>query len=265
MKGKRLITVFIVIVFLTVSALGFFSVFTLKDIHVNFSVSDYNKTTSVRLINDLEKYKGKNLLFFNANDMRDVFDDYPYFEVISIKEKHPNSVELNVKERKETFLVNDNGQKYVLDEKGFIVAKDVYFAEKLVEIKGINLLNPTVGETAVCTEEIRTSLLSVVYDMSGLAQFSDQVESVTVMNMNNSYLEESWRVVFSMNTGVKIVITKAFENGALKMQAALEKFEDLDDYMKCYNYIVVSTIAETGKPQAVYTVDDEGIYGGEYA
>ena len=153
----------------------------------------------------------------------------------------------------------------VLDEKGFIVAKDVYFAEKLVEIKGISLLNPTVGETAVCTEEIRTSLLSVVYDMSGLAQFSDQVESVIVMNMNNSYLEESWRVVFSMNTGVKIVITKAFENGALKMQTALEKFESLDDYMKCYNYIVVSTIAETGKPQAVYTVDDEGIYGGEYA
>lgn len=255
MKSKRIITAFIVFVFLAVATVGFFSVFTIKRVDASFAVSDYGKPSSEDLCKELNSIKGKSLLFLKEEQVKSVIDKYPYFETLSVSKSYPNVVTVSLKERRETYLVNDGDNYYVLSDSGFILNKNARFEENLITFTGVMLSNPEVGKKAVCNVVERTELLDIVYGMSEMLDSTDSVKSVEIISMNE-HLKEGWRVVFNMKTGVKIVIYDAFVDGLDKMQCALSLYEGLNDYQKCYNYVIADK-RDDGKIVVEYTSEME--------
>ena len=254
MKSKKIITAFIIFVFLAVVTVGFFSAFTLKRVDVDFTVSEYGKPSSILLEEELCSFKGQSLIFLKEDKVLSVIEKYPYFEAISVKKSYPNGLNVTVKERRETYKIFDGADYYVIDDKGVILNKNDNFASNLVEITGVVLSMPTVGTTATCTQTDCSELLSLVYGMSDIVDSTDSVEKIELKSMDDSNLRERWRVIFHMRTGVKIAIYDAFDEGLAKMQTALSKFEDITDYQKCYNYVVA--YKQDGKVVAIYTENE---------
>lgn len=254
MKSKRIITLFIIFVFVTVITVGFFSVFTIKRVDVSFAVSQYGKDSPKELCEELDSVKDENLLFFDTEKIKDVVSKYPYFEVVNLEKSYPNAVIVNLKERRETYSVSQDGDYYVLDENGIVLNKNNKFADNLIALDGAYLTNITIGSKAVCVQDDRTKLLDIVYGMSDILDSTDSVERIELKSMDDSNLLERWRVVFRMRTGVSIVIYDAFDDGLLKIQCALSRFENISDYQKCYNYVIASKV--NGEITATYTENE---------
>lgn len=226
MKNKKLMTAFIGVVFFIVVLVCFFSIFSIKSVDAVYLIADSGKTYSEEVQKKLnKKFLGRSLLFAKAGEVNSVLKDYPYLEVTEAKKSFPNKITVSLKERQEIYLIKQGEDEYILDETGFIVNKDAAYGEKFIDITGVELVEPKVGEAVFATEN---ELLFTAFKMSGIADYTDNVEKIEVV----SGVEKS-DLIFHMRTGLKITVIKALDGGEEKMKKAFDTFDDtLSDYEK---------------------------------
>ncbi len=269
MKGKRRIFLNLIVAaaFLIVVIVAFFSVFSLAEVRVRFVLGENGGAYEGEIRETLEAHRGKSLLFLDTEEIRKELAAYPYFEVKKLEKSYPNGLEVELSERREMFLFESGGASYVLDGDGFILAeggqKDGLirltaktFAEDDEEAReDIAVLSAEVGSTLSLEDGGR---LSLVYQMSELADYTDTIEEIEVLygEIGGEVLMDE--VVFHMRTGVEIWVYSALDAGVDKMALALQAFNEGTDYQKSTWYIEVHRNEETNELEVLFTEHSPG-------
>lgn len=269
MKGKRRIFLNLIVAaaFLIVVIVAFFSVFLLAEVRVRFVLGENGGAYEGEIRETLEAHRGKSLLFLDTEEIRKELAAYPYFEVKKLEKSYPNGLEVELSERREMFLFESGGASYILDGTGFILAEGVQkdglirltaktFAEDVNVIdEDIAVLSAEVG-SALSLED--GGLLSLVYQMSELADYTDTIEEIEVRygEIGGEVLMDE--VVFHMRTGVEIWVSSALDAGLDKMALALQAFNAGTDYQKSTRYIEVHRNRETNELEVSFTEHSPG-------
>ena len=269
MKGKRRIFLNLIVAaaFLIVVIVAFFSVFSLAEVRVRFVLGENGGAYEGEIRETLEAHRGKSLLFLDTEEIRKELAAYPYFEVKKLEKSYPNGLEVELSERREMFLFESGGASYILDGTGFILAEGVQkdglirltaktFAEDVNVIdEDIAVLSAEVG-SALSLED--GGLLSLVYQMSELADYTDTIEEIEVRYGEIGGEVLSDEVVFHMRTGVEIWVYSALDAGLDKMALALQAFNAGTDYQKSTRYIEVHRNRETNELEVSFTEHSPG-------
>lgn len=269
MKGKRRIFLNLIVAaaFLIVVIVAFFSVFSLAEVRVRFVLGENGGAYEGEIRETLEAHRGKSLLFLDTEEIRKELAAYPYFEVKKLEKSYPNGLEVELSERREMFLFESGGASYILDGDGFILAEGGQneglirltaktFAEDDEEAReDIAVISAEVGSTLSLEDG---GLLSLVYQMSELADYTDTIEEIEVRygKIGGEVLMDE--VVFHMRTGVEIWVSSALDAGMDKMALALRAFNAGTDYQKSTRYIEVHRNEETNELEVYFTEHSPG-------
>lgn len=234
MSNGRKITVIIAIAFFIALIASLYTLFSVRKVSARYEIYGSSEETA-EIQRTLNGFKGKNILFFNTDEVKEQLKGFSYYEVVSVDKEYPNVINVSLKKRAETFSVTIGGRTYVLDEQG-IVLNDSGETFPESRVTGVTTSGIT-AEEAIKGEPILTSDDALFYSalaMAKKAAFSDFVDSVEI-----SSDVEIKDVVLNTRTGVKITVYKADVYGVAKIEKALEAFENASDYTKTYSEIAV--------------------------
>ena len=257
-KGRIFLNFIVAAAFTVIVVVGFFSIFSVADINVEVTAGEKGKTSARAVKADLEKFRGKSLLFLDMKEVAAVLAAYPYLEVERLEKSYPNGIVATLRERREVFLFENGEDKYILDDRGVVLAKNPSEEENLIglfisDVTGEPIF-ATRAEAGLVLEAEDGGLLSLVYSMSEIAAYTDNISAIEVKYGAVGGEVVMDEVVFHMRTGVEIWVYDALDAGAEKMRTAMEVFEQTSDYNKGMNYIVVNRTE--GEIVATYTRDD---------
>lgn len=251
MNSRRIPLILIAVGFFVAVLLSCYFVFSISKVKVEYQVSEDIDT--IKMQEELDSLRGKNLLFFEQEQVHEVLSNYPNCKVEYIKENLPNLLEIKVVERRPIYKFTHNQIVYLLDEEGVVVREGQGNVNDrdLIELKleGINVLEPiTLGK------KIKTDNDNYVANAVGMVaesvNLADRIKSMAIKYLDAG---ETRDVVFSTYTGVDVVITKADISGIDKVNTAFESYDKCTiDFIKSFNQILV-VMLDSGKPKDIWT------------
>lgn len=253
MKYRKLLIASGTLTVILFIALAFFTVFRVYDVSVKYSVySDEDYSTAEEVVSS---YKGKNLVFLDAQEIADEIVEKTNLKVLSVKKVYPFTIEVELFSSEERFAIaNENGGYYVLDV-DYVVLKT-----------RDTLVNPADGLSDVLLEfktELKPSITlksSLIYENEELFESlktvascfdspRDRVYSISVIETAE---KGNYRIEVIMRSGVVMQIRKATALTREKTLAGISKYESLKD-----NDLLSGTIEcyemDNGEVVSVYT------------
>ncbi len=198
---------------------------------------------------------GKNLIFFNTEELAGSLTDFHYAEIISVEKSFPNVVKVEVKERKEVYELVSGENVYVTTENG-IVLKSFKLDEQIASRDRISLNLVDISVTDATLGKLITTdadeLLTKSFEMAKSVQLSNCIQSVELEKASVF----GGKVVFKTYTGVNIVIREILDDGVKKIETAFNKYENATDYEKTFKQIEVVKLKETGEITAQWTEEN---------
>lgn len=255
MNTKRLAVILIAVAFTLVLLFSCVALFSVKEIEVDFAVSEETDTKSVQ--ETLDKYLGKNLMFVDTEEVKSTLKDYQYMEVLSVEKKFPNVIKVKIEERRETYYLEHGENVYVTTADGFVLnvieksayqgnvewdkitlrVVDVDLSDETKSEQDADLTGKKIGETVSIVGD---EFLGQVFEMAKSVKLTDCIEEIKVERVVNGAIIGAKDVVINTRTGVKIRIMDADNLGMEKMRRAFVEYDNAStDYVKTFNYILV--------------------------
>ena len=232
MKHKKISYILIVLLYVIVLLLSLSFLFSVKEVKRNYSML-VGSERYLQVEEQLDSYEGKNLLFLKTSKIKNKLEKDPYILVKSIKKDYPNVVLVDIEERKEMFVLETATEKYLLDDKYFVLKK----VDKQTETEHINLvLNYAEFDSSQLKvgkeiNAIKDDIIICVNEM--LSIFSDWKNILKGIEVEQVFGEATnFRVCFYTNQGVEIEVRKALDDGVKKAQSAYDRYCALTDYEK---------------------------------
>ncbi len=234
MKLKKVSTILIAVVFMISVIVACIGLFSVKKVHVDFTVSA--SADIERVQNKLNKFLGVNLLVFNEQEVSLALKDEPYYEVLSVEKSYPNILSVSLKERVEVYYLEFQGEFFIMNEDGFVVNKvseNPQSRERIyLQLDGVEINRIAVGEY-IDTNDNQT--VNTAFEMAKSVNLTDCIKTLTVFKIGN----ESPNVTFETYTGVSIEIQYSDDDGVLKTQRAFDAYnEHANDYEKTFSHIL---------------------------
>ncbi len=261
MKNKKLLITLIAVVFAFVVICLSITAFTVKQVKISFIMST-NSFDASAVTKSMQQYNGKNLLFFNVDEIKVELEKNPYINVIRIEKSFPNVIEIDVEERREIYFINYDEKTYVADKDGVVLAeKNPNKTYNSHEFITLNLLAKNQSEPFTVTdiqlgEQIQTSNNELFYKALSLCEqvhLTDSVKDLTLEKYFGGDGRDHIDVKFNTYSNVVINVLKAEENGADKAKAGFEKYDkEYSDYRKSWGYIHTYSLAD-GQITAVWS------------
>ena len=250
MNVKRLFTLIIGIAFIIAAIISCLFIFSIKSINTEYTIS---KNVNEQEIQDaLDKYNGKNLLFFDEEEIRTTLSSFTNVKVISIEKSYPNVINVKLVEREIVYTLFQDSEYYLLDKECFIVKKTqdtTLIPQNAVSIKlegEINYENLAVGSVLSTTDN---DLFYSTINISNELSLSDCVTEIIVARHSKLVKD----AVYLTRSGVSIKIAKPEERGVDKASLGFEKYHELEnDFLKTYETIVV-TLQDNGEIKVTWS------------
>ena len=122
-QALKIILKIIIVIFISVCVILFLfvsPVFSIQEVIVNgaekLSESVYISLSNIQI--------GQNIFELDKTAIKDAILEEPYVENIEIKRIYPNKVEINVTERKASYMIESFGQYIYLDRNGYILERN---------------------------------------------------------------------------------------------------------------------------------------------
>ncbi len=245
MNTKKLTAILIAIAFGLVVLISCVGLLLIKKVDISYAVSiERNDTDEIQ--KKLDEYLGKNLLFLDTNEVIENFKSEPYLEVVSVEKKYPNVLRMDIRERKETYRIQDGNKAYVIDENGYVLNDTGVCIQnkKIIDLKFehvipglqnapnflIQIINATLGE------KIQTNNDSVFYQVLNISKkvgLSDCINSIKIIDYTNGF-----DVFYETQTGVELRIIDLEIDGEKKALLAFDKYNTIaTDYQKRFGEI----------------------------
>lgn len=233
MRTEKLGVILIALAFMLVVIFSGVGLFSLKEIDVDFSVSE--NTSAEKIQKTLDSHLGENLLFFNVDSVRDSLKDNHYVEVVSVKKDYPNVLRVSIKERREVFFIHSGEKFFVTTEDGFVL-KEMAESEVdaqllsdkiLLNVHNLNVSNIVVGQKLVCEN---VEVLSTIFEMAKSVNLTDCIKTISIESIDA--LGE-YNATFVTHTGVAMKIEEILIKGVDKTLNAFYVYDnELTDYQK---------------------------------
>ena len=250
MRNKGLLTILIATVFSLVVVFSLITMLSVKHVNVDFSIYGLGEEYTDDIYSDLDKYKGKNIVFVDLDDVRADLSKYTYFEVVSIKKSLPNVIKVELKERFAKYVVVYNDTKYLVASDGFVVEMYPLSAElsgymqidaSLVAGNEFILKQPVVGDYLSANfDDVLSKIIAVAEEFS-LSDFVTGAEVFSYKMHDGSYGDMS-RLVLYTKTGVEIHLTDFLVKTNDKVSMAITSYNNEGDYIKSNRFIEVSEL-----------------------
>ncbi|MBQ7340026.1 MAG: FtsQ-type POTRA domain-containing protein [Clostridia bacterium] len=237
MNSKKIPLILIAVAFFIAVICSCYILFNVTKIETQYSVSDQVDCQEIQ--EKLDELKGRNLLFFNKEEVYEIMKEYPTCKVKSVEKKFPNYVEVVIIERLPVYKMVSDQTIYLLDEEGVVIKEgqgDVADRDLIdLGFEGVNVMEPLQIGKQIKTD--RQEMFNSSLEMSKAANLTDSIKQMTIKYLSAGEVRD---VVFSTYTGVDIVITKADINGEAKINKAIESYDNCDvDFIKSYNQILI--------------------------
>lgn len=251
MKHKRALIFLLTTVIIAFAVLIFVGLFSVKDIDVNYSIYGDNEYDLVEV---LSKFKGKNLIFLDEEEVQKELEAKTVLKIDEIKKVYPSTIKVSVSSRQERFAIEgENGEYFIVDDEYAVVAIRNDIANNTDTLENV-LVRFDVSDNLQFS--LRSSL-----DFSNAILFSfktvadsfksprDEIEQIYVYETEE---RGNIRITVFMRSGVKIVLYKATERTQEKIVTAKNKLAGLADTDKLFGEIICLE-REGGEIYATYT------------
>ena len=254
MKAKKVVVISIAIAFLLIAILSCFALFSVSKVEIAFATG--KNTDAHKIQEELDEYKGKNLLFLDVEDVEKTLKQNPYLEVVSVEKDYPNVIKVSIKERREVYYLKHDGMAYILDGEGYVlksVVPELLEGEReKIELcfetelgyNNVQVQDLTIGRKIKTDND---ALLFTAFDMANNVNLTDCIKAITIdCNLKN--------VIATTYTGVKVCVTKAEDEGVQKIIEAFEYYDTVvTDYDKAFDTLIVTKNRESGKIELAWS------------
>lgn len=262
MKNKYLIISLTCILFLVVALACLNTLFSVRDITVEYSVVGADSAEEVESL--LEKYKGKSIFFVNIGDVKEEITSDRYLKVVSVKKIYPCELYVSLSERTEIFYcagAKDGTNGYFLFDDEFFVTR---FSEALPSENsrfiGIDFIDRASGaspdlalkRTADFPRGTNDLILHCFNLLGGQAS---NVRLITVVCM-----PEGGNVRIALKTVEGVTLELWYANTLLeeKTVAALQYYLTLSESEKICGSVITSLV--DGEVTCTYTKNSTGTF-----
>lgn len=252
MKYKKLLLISGIATVILFSVLVSVTVFRTYDVVVNYSVYTSDETEDVE--NILSNYKGKNLLFLDANKIAEEITENTNFKVRGVTKKYPYTLVVDLYSEEERFALKEGDSYYVLDV-DYVVLKTRDTAINPADGLSDVLLVFNTTETPTVTlkrplEYANESLFSALKTaISCFESPRDSLYSVTVIETPE---KGNYRIELLLRSGVKMQIQKADFKTYEKVSAGISKYRELTDN-DLLSGVITCLERDDGQVVATYT------------
>ena len=269
MRTKRILAKIIAITFALVVLFACAGIFSVEKVDVKYSISSADVQSAQSILN---KYKGKNLLFLDKQDVINSLNSQPYLQVVSVEKDYPNVLSVRVQERRETYKIDYDGKTYILDENGVALNNmgEIKQGGEVIDLSFIAIgNNPNLTAKIKITDitlgkKIKTTNDEAVFKTFEIAkQFDlfDSIKSVTIEDFTGGI----YGVSLETHTGVKVHIDDVLVDGQIKGQVGFEAYNDrADDYQKRFGLLITMYVEVDGVRKLVvdhvYNNNDSRLY-----
>ena len=154
---------------------------------------------SIKTINvtDMERYgrdeilqmaginEGKNIFLFSAIKSSKTLEQNTYFEKVKIKRTLPNTVSIDIKERRVRGYVPYMGSYLYIDEYGRVLEISSGFTKKLPVVEGLKFDSFTIGEKIDANNLDAFNVMVIIAQMMTKYELLDTVVKIDVSNTQN--------------------------------------------------------------------------------
>ena len=126
---------------------------------------------------------GENIFFIDETEIKKNIKTDPYVDTIKISKKYPNILKIDVKEKKGFYYILENGVYNILNDELVLLEKvDNIEDKELVEVKGIELGNTSIGEQIENNSRIN-KVLYYFYRMACELEKQGETVKVTAIDL----------------------------------------------------------------------------------
>lgn len=244
MRHKYLLLVLTCVVGAFIGFLCLKTLFSVKDITVEYTVKDESNVEDVFAI--INKYKGKSMFTIDTDQIKEEITKDRFLKVIEIKKVYPNELVVNLSERTEVFYYKTQGEYYYLDEDFFVTKKTISLVENdanLIEIAFTDYSDDAAKEhpidcnlksTCVFPENFNEILLQC-FSASG-SQKQNIIKAEVLFMANN---EGNYRINLYMREGVIVQLYYADVNTYEKAEKGINYYLTLNEKRKTSGAVIV--------------------------
>lgn len=240
MRSKRVLVGLLSAVFIVITVVSIFMMFTVKKVSVDFSVYDDTDNT-LEIQAKFDEFVGENLLFFDAKKLNEV-DVGACFKIESVKKSYPNVINVKITQRKERFVCEYNEKYYVLSDEGYVM-KEISSDYSSRDYIKINLKNVSITDISL-GQKIKTDHDQDVFTAIAFATVDGVVDATKEITVE--YVGQTSRTAsFTTHTDVVLRFINSVKFSPSDVAKAFSAyFNDERDYIKSYNEIVISKLDE---------------------
>lgn len=170
-------------------------IFNIKDIQV----SNNNKVSADTIISLSELKTEENIFRFSSQKAINKIKENPYIKSVKIHRKLPNTIQIEVEEREQTYSADFLGKYAYLDKQGYILQIGEDNNQKVI-LQGIATPEEQVVEGERLNEEDLEKLEDVIKIMNAAKEYNldTKVKSIDISDKNeySIYLEEEKKKVY---------------------------------------------------------------------
>ena len=247
MKRRSILTTIIAFLLLAaVIAAGINAIFTITYVQATFrTYTERGAAAAESLKEELNGFLNKSSTFLDLSEVRAVVEEDPRFEVVEIRKDYPETLVVEVTERREAFAVAaGDGTYHVLDEVGNVLGS-VSSAEGYILLEGFTLTVENAKADGAHFDEV----LAVYGAMQKhLGEVRANVISVAL-----EAPAEGWTLFrIRMREGAQIVLLNPAERAGEMAEAATKVYlgtegDDWTDADRILSTITVSIVKDDGR------------------
>lgn len=228
LNTRKWLIIMVAVAFGVTFITSFIMLFSVKKVSVEFSV--FGESEADEILQDLEEFKGDNLIFLKLTDVYALNEKYPHYAFSAVEKDYPNVLKITVAKRTEVFKLVSGEKTFVLDGEGYIVndAGETEYPRNVVPItmEDITVTDGTVGKKIVTSDdELFYSVITTAQSLN----LNDSVKEIKITTGATGKLRDA---IFTTYTGVSIEVWTVEEDGDAKIRGAFALYERLGDYEK---------------------------------
>ena len=230
------------ILFLSATVLGVSTVFRVDRVVIEATVVSEDAKDEAEALREkiLEAYRGESSLFVEEEKAKEIFEEFPYFRMLSFKMDYPDKIVIKAAEDEEVYAVEKaDGGYYILGADGVVLGERESPLNR--SDGGTNVIVRGVTPTATRGEKISGDGTAEILSLCGFASLSlDGVRSNILSAEWQKPASSVTQITLLMKEGVKIVVQNPQTLTKEKAEAFVSFYLSLSDSQRLTGEIRVT-------------------------
>ena len=239
MKKRSILTTVIAFVLrVAVIAAGLNAIFTVTYVRANFrTYTERGAAAAEELKEELNGYVNRSSVFLDLAEVRATVEANPRFEVVAISKDYPETIAVEIVERREAFVIADDAGTYtLLDEEG-VVLDTISGADEHILLEGFGF---TVTD-GVAGGEYFGDLMDIYASLrESLGEVRANVDRISLESP-----AQGWAIIrIYMHEGTQIELVDPGDRAGEMTAAAVERYLAMSDADRVFRNISVTITTE---------------------